>query len=186
LEKGAEYREWNPFRSKYCAAIKNGLEKSIFFEGAKVLYLGSAEGTSVSHVSDIVGDRGFIFGVDISETAMQKLIDLSEIRHNIFPIIGDAEQPDEYAPFIEGKVDILFQDVSQRNQAEIFVKNARFLKKGGFGALTLKTKSISQSKKMRDVLSEEKKKLAESFEVAQVVSLEPFEASHYLILAKKK
>lgn len=185
-EKNVEYREWNPFRSKYCAAIRNGLKKSIFFGGAKVLYLGSAEGTSVSHVSDIVGEKGFVFGVDISETAMQKLIDLSETMRNIFPIVADAQNPDEYSAFIEGKVDALFQDVSQRDQAEIFLRNARFLKKDCLGALTVKAKSVSQAKKKEDVLAEEKKKLSKEFSVVEVVSLEPFEKDHYMILVKKK
>ena len=50
-----EYRVWNPFRSKLAAGVLGGLD-SIFIEpGKKVLYLGAASGTSVSHVADIVG-----------------------------------------------------------------------------------------------------------------------------------
>jgi len=181
-----EYREWDPHRSKYGAALANGLKKSIFANGEKVLYLGSAEGTTCSHVSDIVGEKGLVYGVDVSEIAMMKFIELAEHRKNLLPILSNAEQPQEYTEFIEGKVDALFQDISQRNQAEIFVKNAHFLKKNGLGALALKTKSISQSKKKADILAEEKKVLQKEFEVIQVVDLEPFEKEHYLILVKKK
>ena len=50
-----EYRVWNPFRSKLAAAILGGIEKIHIKPGSKVLYLGAASGTTVSHVADIVG-----------------------------------------------------------------------------------------------------------------------------------
>ena len=50
-----EYRVWNPFRSKLAAAILGGIDKIHIKPGSKVLYLGAASGTTVSHVSDIVG-----------------------------------------------------------------------------------------------------------------------------------
>lgn len=50
-----EYRVWNPFRSKLAAAILGGVEKIHMEPGSKVLYLGAASGTTVSHVADIVG-----------------------------------------------------------------------------------------------------------------------------------
>lgn len=50
-----EYRVWNPFRSKLAAGILGGLDNIHIAPGKKVLYLGAASGTSVSHVADIVG-----------------------------------------------------------------------------------------------------------------------------------
>lgn len=50
-----EYRVWNPFRSKLAAGILGGLDHIFIKPGAKVLYLGAASGTSVSHVADLVG-----------------------------------------------------------------------------------------------------------------------------------
>ncbi|KAG5413955.1 hypothetical protein IGI04_001522 [Brassica rapa subsp. trilocularis] len=50
-----EYRVWNPFRSKLAAAILGGVDNIYIKPGSKVLYLGAASGTTVSHVSDIVG-----------------------------------------------------------------------------------------------------------------------------------
>lgn len=50
-----EYRVWNPFRSKLAAAILGGVDNIWIVPGAKVLYLGAASGTTVSHVSDLVG-----------------------------------------------------------------------------------------------------------------------------------
>ncbi len=55
MEGKIEYRVWNPFRSKLAAAILGGVEKIHIQPGAKVLYLGAASGTTVSHVADIVG-----------------------------------------------------------------------------------------------------------------------------------
>ena len=189
-EQHIEYRHWDPYRSKYCAALKNGLLQNLFKHGENVLYLGSAEGTTLSHVSDLVGETGLVFGVDISEIAMMKLVGLAEIRTNILPILNDAENPNTYSKTIEetcGKVDALFMDISQRNQAEIFVKNSQFLKQHHLGALVVKIKSISQSKKKEDVLEAEKRTLQkEGLEILQVVDLAPYEKHHYLILVKKK
>jgi len=50
-----EYRVWNPFRSKLAAAIVGGVENIYMKPGSKVLYLGAASGTTVSHVADLVG-----------------------------------------------------------------------------------------------------------------------------------
>jgi fibrillarin-like pre-rRNA processing protein len=178
------FREWNPFRSKLAAGFKKGI-KLEFKKGSTILYLGSAEGQTVLHVSDIVGNEGIIFCVDLSEIAMQKLNSLAEKRENLFPILSDANKIENYEEYLEDGVDVLFQDVSQRNQTEIFLKNAKFLKKNCFAGLSLKTKSISQddSKKTLEI---EKKKLEEEFIIEQVVSLEPFEKEHFFILVRKK
>lgn len=50
-----EYRVWNPFRSKLAAGVLGGMDDIFIAPGKKVLYLGAASGTSVSHVADIVG-----------------------------------------------------------------------------------------------------------------------------------
>jgi fibrillarin-like pre-rRNA processing protein len=184
LENGKYYREWNPFKSKYCAALQKGLSKNIFLKNQTILYLGSAEGTSVSHVSDIIGKDGIIFCVDLSEIAMQKLSNLAQKKENIFPILSDANKIENYENDVE-EVDVLFEDISQRNQTEIFLKNSKLLKHGGYGALSLKTKSISQDDK-KEILEKEKQKLTNIFEIIQIISLEPFEKEHYLILVKKK
>jgi fibrillarin-like pre-rRNA processing protein len=185
-EGGTEYREWDPYRSKYCAAIKKGLTENIFKEKETVLYLGSAEGTTVSHVSDIVGKNGAVFCVDISEIAMQKLSKLAEERENLYPILSDAQLVENYEEYFKEKADSMFMDVSQRNQADIFVRNSKLLKKGGLAALSLKTKSISQAEKKEDVLEKEKKLLEKEFEILQIISIEPYEKEHYLIVCKKK
>ena len=185
-QDNVEYREWDAYRSKYGAGIKNGLAQSIFSNGATVIYLGSAEGTTVSHVSDIVGETGAVFCIDVSEIAMNKLTKLAENRENLYPILSDAQLTDNYKEYFENKADAMFQDISQRNQADIFIRNAQFLKTGGLGALALKTRSISQSEAKEDILIAEKKILEKEFEILQTIRLEPYEKHHYLILMKKK
>lgn len=55
-----EYRVWNPFRSKLAASVMAGVENIFIKPKSKVLYLGAASGTTVSHVSDIVGPVGIL------------------------------------------------------------------------------------------------------------------------------
>src|SRR3989344_3936614 len=124
--EGREYRFWDANRSKTGAAIRKGLRELKIGKGSKILYLGAAEGTTISHISDIVGENGLIFGVDISARSMRKFIYLCEQRKNLVPILADASQPMTYKDNIPSfSIDALFQDVSQKNQAEIFLKNAK-------------------------------------------------------------
>ncbi len=183
-----EFREWVPWRSKLGAAIKNGLKHVPLQNGSKVLYLGSSEGTTPSHVSDIIGKNGLLLGVDISERVMRKFIQLCEQRKNLVPILADANQPEQYAEHLEGQaVDLLFQDISQKNQAEIFNKNAKlFLKSGKPGLIALKAKSISQKESPEQVFRKEIKVLENEFKILQVLSLGPFEKDHAMVFGEKK
>lgn len=57
---------WNPFRSKLAASILAGVDNIHVKPGCKLLYLGAASGTSVSHCSDIVGPEGAVYAVEFS------------------------------------------------------------------------------------------------------------------------
>ncbi|KAE8797867.1 rRNA 2'-O-methyltransferase fibrillarin 1 [Hordeum vulgare] len=52
-----EYRVWNPFRSKLAAAVLAGVDNIWIAPGTHVLYIGTASGTTMSHVFYIVGPR---------------------------------------------------------------------------------------------------------------------------------
>lgn len=183
-----EWREWNPFRSKLCAGLHNGLSLEDFGiqEGSQVLYLGSAEGTAVSHVSDVIGGEGLVVGVDISPHVMSKFSALVESRENILPLLGDANKPQEYAGELEGmKFDVLVQDVAQKNQAEIFSKNWElFAHPKSVGYLVIKSKSVDVTKPKEQVLKQELKALGKHIKVEQILSLEKHEKSHFLICVK--
>ena len=75
---GNEYRLWTPYRSKLAAAIMNGLKTFGIGQGSAVLYLGAATGTTSSHVSDIVGNTGKVYGVELSERNMREFINVSQ------------------------------------------------------------------------------------------------------------
>ena len=122
-----EFRSWNPYRSKLAAAILKGLKFNIN-PNDHILYLGAATGTTVSHISDIARN-GIIYAVESSPVAVHELIKVSEKRINIIPILEDANHPDRYSNLIS-PVEFIYQDISQRNQAEIFIANIRrYLKK---------------------------------------------------------
>jgi len=45
--------------------------------GSKVLYLGAASGTTVSHVSDIVGKDGIVYAVEFSHRSGRDLVNMA-------------------------------------------------------------------------------------------------------------
>lgn len=182
-EDGVEYRAWNPSRSKAGAAVMNGVDLELG-KDSTVLYLGAASGTTVSHFSDIL-KSGFIYAVEYSETVARDLVELAEKRENIAPILGDARKPEEYSDLIPGKVDVLFQDISQSDQPEIFLKNARkYLKEDGVGLLAVKAHSISTSRPEEEVFEEVKGKLSEEFDIVDETRLEPYESNHLFLKMK--
>ncbi len=185
-ENGKEFREWNPRRSKLCAAIQKGCQNIFIRQGHSVLYLGSSTGTTVSHVSDIVGKDGIIFAVDFAPRVMRELVFLSEERKNIAPILADANRPDFIAPRVCA-VDILYQDIAQRNQVDIFLKNIKsFLKEDGYALLALKARSIDVTKRPRDIFTEVHRVLEQSLTIVDVRTLEPFEMDHAFFICKQK
>lgn len=182
---GTEYRFWEPFRSKLAAAIKKGLQNFPFTTGSKILYLGASTGTTISHLSDIIGEKGEIYAVEIAPMPLKSLIKLSEERVNIIPIHGDARKPGEYHEV--GTVDVIYQDVAQADQSDILIKNAdRFLKKGSIAMIAIKSQSIDVTKKPRDVFEIELKRLEAHFEVLEKYELEPFDKNHLFVVVRKK
>ena len=183
--EGEEYRIWNPNRSKLAAAILNGLKNFPIKPGTNVLYLGIASGTTASHVSDIVGWEGKIFGIEFSPRVLRELVPLVEERRNIVPILGDATKPEEYRALVT-KVDVIFEDVAQPTQAKILIDNAKaYLKSGGYGMISIKSRSIDVTKEPEEVFREVEKELGEYFEVIERISLEPYEKDHALIVVRK-
>ncbi|NYZ77040.1 fibrillarin-like rRNA/tRNA 2'-O-methyltransferase [Candidatus Micrarchaeota archaeon] len=184
-EGGAEYRLWNPYRSKLSAALKKGLVNFPFRHGTKVLYLGASTGTTISHVSDIVGREGEIYAVEIAAQCMKSLLRLSEQRENVIPIHGDARKPQEYEEV--GKVDAIYQDVAQPDQDEILIINARmFLKNGGIAMIAIKSQSIDVTLEPKLVFERVLKKLESHFEILEKIKLEPFDQDHLFVVLKFK
>lgn len=181
-EGDVEYRAWDPRRSKLAAFLRKGAGVFPFGRRSEVLYLGAAQGTTVSHVADICSE-GTVYAVEISRRAFQKLLAVARERDNIMPILGDAGKPEAYARML-APVDVLYQDIAQRDQVSIFLKNLRFLKPGGFGLLMVKSRSADVTAEPRDVYAASRRKLAAELEVVQVVPLDPYEKDHAAILVE--
>ena len=119
---------------KLGAAIMNEMETFPFKPDSKILYLGASSGTTPSHISDIA-TKGTIWCVEFSPRMMRSLVELSRDRRNMVPLLDDATKPKNYLHLLE-KVDILYSDVAQSKQSELFMENMRlYLKPEGIGTL---------------------------------------------------
>ena len=182
--KGTEYRIWNPFRSKLAATIMNGLKDFPFMQKSSVLYLGVSTGTTISHISDIVGQNGVIFGVEHTSRVARDFLDrVASHRKNIIPIIQDARKPQEYFSVFK-KVDIAYVDIAQPDQTDIAIDNCKmYLKSNGYLFLVIKTRSIDVTKDPKKVVSNEIKKLEPLFEIKQIINLHPYDKDHVIVIA---
>ena len=177
--KGVEYRIWNPFRSKLAASIMNGLKDFPFNKKSDVLYLGVSTGTTISHISDIVGQDGIIFGVEHATRVARDFLD----RVNIVPIIQDARKPEEFFSVYK-KVDVVYVDIAQPDQTDIAIENCKlYLKSGGYLFLIIKTRSIDVTKDPKRVIKNEIKKLESLFEIKQTIDLQPYDKDHAMVVA---
>ena len=184
-EADDEYRIWNPRRSKLSAALLNGLEGLDLKNDSKVLYLGASTGTTVSHISDIC-DEGLIYAVEFSPVSMKKLVRLSQRRNNIAPILADATKPKYYLNKVE-KTDLVYCDVAQEKQSELFMDNMNLLlKEDGLGLITIKARSIDVIQKPKKIFKDEAKKIKENgYSILEKIKLEPYEKDHIAFLVEK-
>ncbi|MCL5011539.1 MAG: fibrillarin-like rRNA/tRNA 2'-O-methyltransferase [Candidatus Marsarchaeota archaeon] len=178
-----EFRIWEEKRSKLAAAVLKGIKNLPIKEGSKILYLGAANGTTVSHVSDIVGLNGFVYAVEFAPRSMSDLISLSEKRKNIFPIFADARFPERYAEV--GKVDVVYADLSDPQQVEILLRNAVFFK-SGFVMIALKARCVDSSEKPKVIYDKSRKELEEKCRILDFVILDPFEVDHGFFVGEVK
>ena len=182
--KGTEYRIWNPFRSKLAATIMNGLRDFPFMQKSSVLYLGVSTGTTISHISDIVGQNGIIFGIEHTSRVARDFLDrVASHRKNIIPIIQDARKPQEYFSVFK-KVDVAYVDIAQPDQTDIAINNCKmYLKSNGYLFLVIKTRSIDVTKDPKKIILNEIKKLESLFEIKQIINLQPYDKDHAIVIA---
>ena len=174
-----EFREWIPYRSKLAAVFLKGYLVNIKPDW-KILYLGAASGTTVSHLSDII-DKGIIYAVEYSAKPFLKFIELAKERKNIIPILEDASKPWMYSGIVE-EVDFVYQDIAQKNQVEIFKLNCKiFLKKRGEGIIMVKARSIDSTVDPEIVFNRVVKELSKDFKILRYGTLEPFHKDHVFV-----
>jgi fibrillarin-like pre-rRNA processing protein len=186
--KYIEYRVWDAFRSKLAGAIIKGVQNVPIEPGFKVLYLGAASGTTPSHVSDIVGETGHVYCVEFAQRSLRDLVNnVAAYRTNISPMLEDARMPERYAMFISGKVDSIYCDVAQPEQAKLLADNADvFLKPQGWVMLACKSQSIDVTMVPDAVYQQEARVLSKrGFDIKEIVDLEPYDKAHAMIVAQK-
>ncbi|EPY21106.1 rRNA 2'-O-methyltransferase fibrillarin [Strigomonas culicis] len=151
--------------------------------GSAVLYLGAASGTTVSHVSDLVGPEGVVYAVEFSHRSGRDLEEMTKRRNNIVPILEDARYPQKYRMLIPRLVDCIFMDVAQPDQARILALNAQhFLKPNGGFVISIKANCIDSTAAAEVVFASETQKLKDSgLRPKSHTSLEPFERDHCVV-----
>lgn len=187
-DQNIEYRTWDPYKSKLAACIFEQMKDiPALDQMERILYLGAATGTTVSHLSDIIADNGGqIIALEFSNRAARQLIKLSKLRTNIIPLIADARRSGEYASHV-WVVDFIFQDISQINQAEIFIDNVlAFLKPGGKGIFIIKAASIDSTRPVEEVTKEQIAAVEKAgLVIDQVLDISNFEKQHRALLVTK-
>ncbi|MBN1803401.1 MAG: fibrillarin-like rRNA/tRNA 2'-O-methyltransferase [Candidatus Lokiarchaeota archaeon] len=181
-----EYREWDPYRSKLAALLIKNPIHNFFSKKFNCLYLGASSGTTISHLSDI-NTEGIIYGVEFAPRSIRQLIQNSEKRNNIIPILGDANLPENYANTIFNKIDLIYQDVAQPNQAEIAIKNSEYyLKKGGIVILAIKSQSIDSVGNLDKIFNQEKQAIGKAnMEILESISIQKHAEKHIMLIIKK-
>lgn len=186
-DAGVEYRQIDAFKSKLAAAITKGASQVGVKPGDIVLYLGASHGYTPSFMSDIVGEEGFVFALDFAPRVVRDLVFVCNDRENMAPILADANRPESYAHRIMA-ADYVYQDIAQKNQSEIFIKNCRlFLKKDGFAFLAVKSRSVDIAAKPKQVFARVKEEIERSKELSIVdcKEIDPFQQDHCVFLCKK-
>ena len=186
IENKIEYRVWNTFYSKLGAAIESGIINIYMKPGSKVLYLGAGNDSysTISHISDLVGKEGEIYGVEKSEIKGLVLKNMAKKRENIKPIIYDARKPFNYKNTITNLVDCIFADISEQDITNIISINAEFFlkNKGGFICVINASHNDSKNLSQKEKFDEQIRLLREyNLYVKEIVSLVNFESGYAVV-----
>ena len=172
-------RVWHPRKSKAAALLVKGVEVPL--DDARVLYLGAGAGTTPSYFADTARA---VYAVEFAPSPASRLVDVAETRDRLFPLFADARNPSEYSSVVEG-VDILYQDVATRGQADVALKNAGFLRDGGRAYVVVKARSEDVTAEPEEKYQEVAEKLEKEYEVEDVVDLSPFYDDHAAVVARR-
>ena len=181
-ENGSYKRYWDPKRSKLSAALKKGLRVMPFEKDSSVLYLGASTGTTVSHIVDLCPE-GKIFAVEYSFESFTKLLNISGERKNLFPFLEDAMNIENISGFIDSP-GIIYQDISQRHQVQIFNLAADTFKTVKRAILVIKVRAISARQNEKEIVQNSIKGI-KNFRVKEIIDLKPFDKSNYLVYLER-
>ncbi|UCC93728.1 MAG: fibrillarin-like rRNA/tRNA 2'-O-methyltransferase, partial [Thermoplasmata archaeon] len=158
-----------------------------FVPDSRVLYLGAGAGTTVSYVSDIC-PGGSVIAVEFAPEPFRSLVDVARARPNVLPILADARDPSAYAVQVVLPVDVIYQDVAQRDQWAIAHRNVEaLLAEDGWLLLLVKARSVDVSKRAQDVFEDvaaEARGLG--YDMVEMVDLGAYAEGHATIVAKRR
>lgn len=178
MMKNRKKSEWNPYTSKWKAAIEKGLDVNLS-GNETILYLGASSGTTVGNISKIT--KGIIFAVENSPQMAIRLVKLAEKNKNIVPIFSDARDVEflKKATFNK-QPDILFQNIPSIDQVRILKNASQIVGKECKIFFSLKTQSISQED-YKETAKKVENELKERFLIVQKADLYPFHKKHFFM-----
>ncbi len=177
---GKEYRQWDPRRSKMAAALHAGMERFPLGRKDSVLYLGAASGTTASHISEITKKE--VYAVEFAPRPFRDLLSTAEKRENLMPILGNARHPEEYSDIVP-QVNAVYQDIAQRDQVGIFIRNMGFFN-AKRGILMVKARSIDVAENPKKVFQRVSDELSEYASIDDAMRLEPYEKDHMAFIVR--
>ena len=196
-----EFLEWNPYKSKLAAAIRNGLQILPIIKNSKVVCINLPEESTILHISNIVGSDGSVFVIDVNKNKKSFLNKLVNTHKNIIPIYDTVDEL-SFSSSITGKVDALYVDIPESEQIETIVeKYGSLLKNEGFLMLIAKKDDnaiiendiagwMAEQRAGLNKIREITTKLKSQFEIIQEINLgvnyvmEPYHKLHAFILAQ--
>ncbi|MGC2289781.1 MAG: fibrillarin-like rRNA/tRNA 2'-O-methyltransferase [Thermoplasmata archaeon] len=178
------WRRWDPYRSKLSSALLKGFRGPLPQPGERWLYLGAATGTTASHLADLVGPDGAVYAVEMSLRPFARLLRLAERYPNLFPLLGDARRPDDYAGWVP-PVDGMYSDIAQADQVGIARRNAElFLRDGQPLLLVLKLSSLGRDRNPDALVDRALGELRPFRAMSPPLTLEPFHRQHRFFVAR--
>ncbi|MFW6003520.1 MAG: fibrillarin-like rRNA/tRNA 2'-O-methyltransferase [Halanaeroarchaeum sp.] len=176
------WRHWDPHRSKLGAMLEQEMDTGLQ-NGDSVLYLGAANGTTVSHVADVAGPT---YAVEFAPRPVRDLVEVARTRERLFPLLKDARRPETYAHVVESGLDVIVQDVATSGQARVANENRTFLADDGRLVLAVKARSEDVTRDPSAVFEDVLDTLADQYVVDARERLEPFHDDHLAVVARPR
>ena len=103
----------------------------------------------------------------------------------MIPMLADAKKPETYKTRIT-EVDVIYQDIAQKNQVEILLKNLQFLKPKGYAMIAIKSRSIDVTRHPQRIYQEVEDKLKDKLKIIDKKELDPLQKAHCFFVCQKK
>jgi len=183
---GHDYRSFPPNGTKLAAIVKRGVVNWPFTPDSRVLYLGAGAGTTVSYMADVC-PRGQIYAVEFAPEPFRSLVEMARRRTNVVPILADARTPAAYTAQVGGSVDVVYQDVAQRDQWDIAHRNAlALLSPDGWIVLVVKASSVDVGRPATEVYADVRSAInSAALRLEEVIDLEPFDREHAVFIVRR-